>query len=258
MEDLKFSLTVLNNMLKTAHNLEDTESIDEINTLIKEAENFDHNIKTASVKVAFLRRLFKGIDKFVRKNLGGWATVIGLVGAPYLAKLAPNMKGFGKQVLDFVKKGGDPTTLLTNPNQFLANAARQYVADATAAGAKQPGGTVASPKGPTSTTTNVSNPTVTTNTGTANVGSGAAINLSSGQPGVSGAQPIGRSGPSMGNTNFATKPVVQFANSKNNSLIKLSALYSELNSLADELDKQGDFKAADYVIEELNKLLKSE
>ena len=121
-----------------ADEIGDYKTADECHALLKEASEFNNNIRTAAIKTAFFKKLFRGIsnigkniDRTVRKMIpGGWMTVITAVGASYLAKLPMNMKGVGGKVLDYVKQGKNPMDLLKNANPMVQKAAQMLISQA--------------------------------------------------------------------------------------------------------------------------------
>ena len=142
MNDTKEITNILNTYAQIADDLGDYKTADECYELMKEAETFENSsIRTAAIREAFFKKLWKGIknvgkaiDRGVRKIVpGGWGTVLGLVAAPYLAKLPAALKGTGGKVLDFVKSGGDPTTLLNSSDPFVQQAASLFMSSAKGA-----------------------------------------------------------------------------------------------------------------------------
>lgn len=128
-------ISTLNQYAEFADKIGDFESADRCVELLKEAENYNNsNIKTAMERTAFFKKIFrgiknigKGIDKFVRKNLGGWTTIAAIAAAPYLAKLAPQLKGIGSQVVNAIKAGKNPMELLQSKNPLVAKIAGDFL-----------------------------------------------------------------------------------------------------------------------------------
>lgn len=146
MDNLNQLIDTLNKYAQIADSIGDYKTADKCYELLKEAENFNNsNIRTAAIREAFFRKLFRGIknigkaiDRGVRKIVpGGWGTVLGLVGAPFLAKLPLNLKGLGGQVLNFVKGGGDPMTLLNNASPEVRQLAQDFISQSKQAGQQQ-------------------------------------------------------------------------------------------------------------------------
>lgn len=139
MNNLQEAINLLKIYAEIADDYGDYKTADKCYQLLREAESLSNsNIKTAAVKLAFFKKIFRGIknigkaiDRTVRKIIpGGWATVLTAVAAPYLSKLPVKMKGIGGKVLNFVKSGGDPMTLLNNANPMVQQAAQMFISQA--------------------------------------------------------------------------------------------------------------------------------
>ena len=135
MNEINDHIKILQKYADLADSIGDYKSADECYKLLKEAQSYQNsNIKTAMVKTAFFKKLFRGvknigrgIDRFVRKNLGGWSTIAMIAAAPYLSKLAPQLKGIGKQIVDAVKGGKNPLDLLKSQNPLVAQLANNFM-----------------------------------------------------------------------------------------------------------------------------------